>query len=115
MLTLYKIADPFFRFWYRFVPGNMMSISAGAVARNYDAAIGSYLSSYMGPVFEDICRQYLIYYACLNSLIIYAVLIPDSPQPGRKNDQPRITKPLVVRGLVSYTLMFLKVKPYWKP
>lgn len=45
--TLYKIAYPFFRFWYRFVPGNMMQISAGTIARNYDAAIGSYLSSYM--------------------------------------------------------------------
>ena len=61
--TLYKIADPFFRFWYRFVPGNMMPISAGTIARDFDAAIGSYLSSYMRPVFEDICRQYLIYYA----------------------------------------------------
>ena len=61
--TLYKIADPFFRFWYRFIPGNMMRISAGTIAQSYDAAIGSYLSSYMGSVFEEICRQYLIYYA----------------------------------------------------
>ena len=31
------------------------------------------------------------------------------PCPGRKNDQPRITSPLVVRGLVPATLKFLKI------
>lgn len=61
--TTYYISDNFFRFWYRFVPGNMLSISAGRMDRMYDAAVGSYLSSYMGLVFEDICRQYLTYYA----------------------------------------------------
>ena len=39
---------------------------------------------------------------------------PVARQVGRNNDQPHITKPLVVRGLVPYTLMFLKVEPYWK-
>ena len=61
--TTYHIADNFFRFWYRFVPGNMLAISSGSIERIYDAAIGSYLSAYMGLVFEDICKQYLIYYA----------------------------------------------------
>lgn len=61
--TLYRIADNFFRFWYRFVPGNMMPVSNGSIIRLYDAAIGSYLSEYMGLVFEQICQQYLTYYA----------------------------------------------------
>lgn len=61
--TTYHICDNFFRFWYRFVPGNMLAISAGTMDRIYDAAVGSYLSSYMGLVFEDICKQYLIHYA----------------------------------------------------
>ena len=61
--TTYLISDNFFRFWYRFVPGNMLAISAGNMERIYDAAIGSYLSSYMGLVFEEICKQYLIHYA----------------------------------------------------
>lgn len=82
--TLYKIADPFFRFWYRFVPGNMMSISAGAIARNYDAAIGSYLSSYVGPVFEDICRQYLIYYAANLPFSIHEIGEWWGPDPAQK-------------------------------
>ena len=58
--SVYRIADHFFRFWYRFVPGNMMAISSGTMDRIFDSAVGSYLSDYMGKVFEDICRQYLI-------------------------------------------------------
>ena len=61
--TTYHISDFFFRFWYRFVPSNMLAISSGSIARIYDAAIGSNLSSYMGLVFEEICKQYLVHYA----------------------------------------------------
>ena len=59
----YRICDPFFRFWYRFVPGNMMAITTGQINRQYDAVIGSYLQEYMGLTFETICRQYLMQYA----------------------------------------------------
>lgn len=59
----YRISDYLFRFWYRFVPGNMMAISAGTMYRIYDDVVESYLSEYMGIVFEDICRQYLLKYA----------------------------------------------------
>ena len=59
----YRICDLFFRFWYRFVPRNMMAITTGTIDRQYDAAVGSYLSEYMGLTFEIICRQYLMYYA----------------------------------------------------
>ena len=41
----------------------MLQIQMGTMERAYDAAVGSYLSDYMGQVFEDICRQYLIRYA----------------------------------------------------
>ena len=60
--SFYRITDHFFNFWYRFVPENMMAISSNTMDRIYDVAVGSYLSSYMGLVFEDICRQYL----CMN-------------------------------------------------
>ena len=38
----------------------MMAISSGNMERVYDSTVGSYLSNYMGLVFEDICRQYLL-------------------------------------------------------
>ena len=56
--TIYSIEDHMFRFWYRFVPANTSIISHGAADLAYKR-ISSELSSYMGSVFEDICRQYL--------------------------------------------------------
>ena len=61
--TIYRITDNFFRFWYRFIPSSMLQIQIGSMEKAYDAAVGSYLSDYMGQVFEDICRQYLVRYA----------------------------------------------------
>ncbi len=56
--TLYSIEDNMFRFWYRFVPENASIISRGASDLAYNR-IAPELSSYMGGVFEDICKQYL--------------------------------------------------------
>lgn len=58
----YRVADQFFRFWYRFVPANMMSISSGKISKIYDKAIGSYLDQYMGLTFEEISKQFLLKY-----------------------------------------------------
>jgi len=56
--TIYVIADNMFRFWYRFVPGNMSVIQNGMTEIAYKN-ISERLPSYMGIVFEDICKQYL--------------------------------------------------------
>ena len=56
--TIYSIEDNMFRFWYRFVPENTSIISRGAIDLAY-SRISPELPSYMGSVFEDICKQYL--------------------------------------------------------
>lgn len=56
--TIYSISDNMFRFWYRFVPGNVSAIVRGAADLAY-RRIEPELPSYMGKVFEDICMQYL--------------------------------------------------------
>ncbi len=56
--TLYSIEDNMFRFWYRFVAGNISIISRGATDLAYQR-IAPELSDYMGAVFEEICKQYL--------------------------------------------------------
>lgn len=56
--TIYSIKDNMFRFWYRFVPKNASIISRGAAELAYKR-IEPELSSYMGGVFEEICKQYL--------------------------------------------------------
>ena len=61
--TIYMIEDNFFRFWYRFVPGNMSAISSGRVGLVYEQAIKRFYPDYMGLVFEKMCREYLLRYA----------------------------------------------------
>ena len=57
---IYRITDHFFRFWYRFVPANLMAITSGRMDRIYDTAVGGYLRDYMGQTFECMCRSWLI-------------------------------------------------------
>ena len=61
--TIYSIADPFFRFWYRFVPNNMTPIASGRMEKIYYKAVKACLNDYMGLVFEKMCKDYLLYYA----------------------------------------------------
>lgn len=61
--TIYAIGDNFFRFWYRFVSGNMSAISAGRIESIYDSVIKKHYSDYMGQTFEQMCREYLFRYA----------------------------------------------------
>ena len=61
--SVYQIEDNFFRFWYRFVPQNMSSITAGRFARSYERAVKSRMHEFMGLIFEKMCREYLMYYA----------------------------------------------------
>jgi len=56
--TIYTISDNMFRFWYRFVPANMSVIQNGMIETAYKN-ISRHISSYMGAVFEEVCKQYL--------------------------------------------------------
>ncbi len=61
--TIYQIGDNLFRFWYRFVLGNMSVINAGQFPRLYERVVKSQYPDYMGLVFEQMCQEYLIRYA----------------------------------------------------
>ena len=61
--TIYQLGDNFFRFWYRFVPMNMTAIISGRIEKSYPNTIKKYFSDYMGLIFEQMCRDYLLYYA----------------------------------------------------
>ncbi|MCL1982518.1 MAG: ATP-binding protein [Clostridiales bacterium] len=56
--TIYRLADNMFRFWYRFVPQYISQIQSHAGKKVYDS-VAPHISTYMGEVFEDICKQYL--------------------------------------------------------
>jgi len=57
--SIYKIEDNMFRFWYRFVFPNLSAITAGLGELVYKNDIENQLNTYMGLIFEDICKQWL--------------------------------------------------------
>ena len=59
---LYKIADNYVKFWFRFVLPNRSLIESGNADLVYEEMIAPNLSHYMGEIFEDICRQYISLY-----------------------------------------------------
>jgi hypothetical protein len=57
--TIYRICDPVFRFWYSFVPEVLTEIHTGRSDLAY-RRIEPKMTEFMGEVFEEICKQYLI-------------------------------------------------------
>lgn len=56
--TIYTINDSMFKFWYRFIPNNLMLIQRGFCAQAWKQ-IAEHLAEFMGPIFEKICIDYL--------------------------------------------------------
>lgn len=56
---IYEIIDHYYKFWYRFVFSNKSYYGMLGIERAADEIMDE-INDYMGPVFEDICRQYLI-------------------------------------------------------
>ncbi len=53
--TLYKISDPFLRFWFRHVEGNRSRLGAGRVAA-VEEEIGQRLGHHVGEIWEELAR-----------------------------------------------------------
>jgi len=58
--AVYTVEDTLFRFWYRFVQGNVSNIEAGMGGDAYRRRVRPGLSAYMGKVFEEVCQQYVM-------------------------------------------------------
>lgn len=56
----YALADNLFRFWYRFVPRYLTPLQAGRAAEVAELVCENHLSTFTGPVFEEVCRQWLL-------------------------------------------------------
>jgi len=57
--STYAVKDNMYRFWYRFVPKLVTNIENGE-EDIYGTKVEPYISDFMEPVFEDICKQYLL-------------------------------------------------------
>lgn len=56
----YFVKDNFLKFWFSLVEPNQTLLDINQGERLFDQLISPRLSTYMGPVFEEICRQYLL-------------------------------------------------------
>ena len=56
--SIYRVADPLFRFWYRFVPRHYSQLQNGMIEAVYKR-IEPHFAEYMGSIFEDICLEWL--------------------------------------------------------
>jgi uncharacterized protein len=58
--TQYVLRDSMFKFWYEFIPKATSVIEMGLGELYYERAVKPFLHSYMGSVFEEMCRYYTL-------------------------------------------------------
>jgi hypothetical protein len=56
--AIYRIADPYFAFWFRFIGSHRADIARGLGAALVERRILPGLDDYLGPVFEDLAREH---------------------------------------------------------
>lgn len=56
---LYRIREPFLRFWYRFVYPNLSEIALGHGEQVYETCIAPQLTEFVQESFSDVCGEYL--------------------------------------------------------
>lgn len=58
--TIYSISDQLFKFWYRYVFTNKSLLETGAEEIVWKRRIEPDYNTYMGSVFEHVCKEYLL-------------------------------------------------------
>ena len=58
--TQYILKDQMFRFWYAFVPAAASSVEIGKGDVYYNKIVRPQLHNFMGKVFEEMCRYYIL-------------------------------------------------------
>ncbi|MCE7872380.1 ATP-binding protein [bacterium CPR1] len=56
---LYRICDPYLRFWFRFVQGSQSELESGRWTQVMERKIKPGLASFVAASFEEICRQWV--------------------------------------------------------
>jgi AAA+ ATPase superfamily predicted ATPase len=61
----WQLSDPFFRFWFRRVAPNRSRLDRGEAIDAVWEQVAADLDTYVGRIFEDVCRQWLARYSQL--------------------------------------------------
>lgn len=84
--SIYKIKDNFFNFWYRFIPENKAVIESGHFERIYEKRVKAFINEYMGRIYEDMCKDYIMRYFRDDTLIPVSVGEWWGSDPVRKKE-----------------------------
>lgn len=68
--VIYRISDPFVRFWFRFAAPNRSALEQGRSREVWEQRIRPQLDQHMGPIFEQVARQHVWRLAATGSLPI---------------------------------------------
>ena len=55
----WRLRDPFFRFWFRFVLPNRSALEAGDPQQVFDSKVAPFLDQHVSIAFEEVCGQHL--------------------------------------------------------
>lgn len=67
--SIYSLNDNFFKFWYRFIANNKVRIEFDDNKEKiYEDLIEPFLNDYIGHIFENICKDYLLLHINSNKL-----------------------------------------------
>ncbi len=55
----WRLSDPFFRFWFRFVLPNRSVLEAGDAWQVWNAKIAPFLDPHVSTTFEEVCAEHL--------------------------------------------------------
>ena len=73
--TQYILNDHMFKFWYEFIPKATSVIEMGQGELYYHKAVKPVLHSYMGSVFEDMCRYYTLQHGILGEFDCFVTTV----------------------------------------
>ena len=73
--TQYILKDHMFKFWYEFIPKATSVIEMGQGELYYHKAVKPVLHSYMGSVFEDMCRYYTLQHGILGEFDCFVTTV----------------------------------------
>ena len=73
--TQYILKDHMFKFWYKFIPKATSVIEMGQGELYYHKAVKPVLHSYMGSVFEDMCRYYTLQHGILGEFDCFVTTV----------------------------------------
>ena len=58
--SIYEVTDTMYRFWYSFIPGARAAIEMNRGEVFYNNYVKDKIHSFMGKIFEDMCRHYTL-------------------------------------------------------